>query len=330
MDRRVLLVDDDPAMLTLLSKYLARAEYEVLTARDGQSALQLLHREGPPIVLSDWSMPGMNGLELCQAIRASEAIGFVYLIMLTANSDKDRVVEALEAGANDFLAKPFHHQELLARLNAGMRIISLEADLKRQQRELHKANAELAILNRKLEVMATTDELTGLANRREAMTQLKAGWAACRQKDQPFSCIMLDIDHFKECNDTYGHDAGDEVLRQTAGLLKRVARAGDLVCRFGGEEFLVLCPNAGEETALQTAHRLLVAIESNDIHLAGSVLRITISAGVAAPGEHTDTAEDLLKSADQALYLAKHGGRNRVVASGGGLSRRGPESLLRA
>jgi diguanylate cyclase (GGDEF)-like protein len=313
MDRRVLLVDDDPAMLALLSRYLRSAEFEVLSAQDGPAALGILHREGPPIVLSDWSMPGMSGLQLCQAIRSSEAIGFVYVIIVTAHSEKCRVVEALEAGANDFLAKPFHPQELLARVNAGLRIITLEADLKRQQRELHKANAEMAILNRKLELMATTDELTGLANRREAMNQVKAGWDSARQSHQPFSCIMLDIDHFKTCNDTYGHEMGDLVLRRTAQVLVHTARADELVCRLGGEEFLIICPNAGVGHAAKQAEQLRAAVEANVVQGDSVDLGVTVSAGVAERSAETDTVEDLLKCADQALYTAKRAGRNRVV-----------------
>lgn len=312
-DRRVLIVDDDPAMLKLLSRYLADSNYEVLTATDGQEALGVLLREGPSVVLSDLSMPGMNGLQLCQAIRSSEGIGFVYIIILTADCEKERVVEALEAGANDFLAKPFHHQELLARLNAGIRIVTLESDLKRQQRELHKANAELAILNRKLEMMAISDELTSLSNRREAMAQLKHHWVESLQSNQPFSCIMLDIDRFKSCNDTYGHDTGDEVLKQIAGILARCSRAGDLACRIGGEEFLVLCPNTTLENARGLAERLRAGAEARIIQVGHAALQVTLSAGVAERTAHTDSAEHLLKCADQALYQAKRGGRNRVV-----------------
>ncbi|HOJ75565.1 MAG TPA: diguanylate cyclase [Phycisphaerae bacterium] len=313
MDRRVLLVDDDPAMLALLSRYLRGAEYEVLVAQDGPTALGILHRDGPPIVLSDWAMPGMSGLQLCQTIRASEAIGFVYVIIVTAHSEKHRVVEALEAGANDFLAKPFHPQELLARVNAGFRITTLEADLKRQQRELCKANAEMAILNRKLELMAITDELTGLANRREAMHQLKTGWDVAQACGQPFSCIMVDIDHFKDCNDTYGHDAGDAVLRHTAEALLRMAGTGELACRLGGEEFLLICPNAGVDHAAMRAEQLRAAVEASAVQVDGVELHVTISAGVAERSAETDTVTDLLKCADQALYAAKRAGRNRVM-----------------
>lgn len=313
MDRRVLVVDDDPAMLKLLSRFLLRADYQVLTAADGKAALDVLHREAPPIVLSDWSMPGMSGLDLCHTIRASQASGFVYIIIVTAHSDKDRAVEALDAGANDFLTKPFHHQELLARLNAGMRIVTLEADLKRQQRALQKANARMVMLNRKLEQAATTDELTGLPNRREIMNQLKRLWSNSLRYDQPLSCVMMDIDHFKRCNDGHGHTAGDTVLCHTAKLLGRSARTGDLVGRIGGEEFLVLCPGTASAAAMRAAERLRKTVESNAFVVGPATLHITISAGVAQRCKQTQNMEDLLKCADQALYAAKRAGRNQVV-----------------
>jgi diguanylate cyclase (GGDEF)-like protein len=312
-DRRILVVDDDPCMLKLLSKHLVSAGYEVLAVESAAEALRILHQDGPAVVLSDWSMPGMTGIELCQTIRASEALGFTYIIILTALSEKQHVVQALEAGANDFLAKPFHCQELLARISAGMRIVSLEADLMRQQRELHKANAELVILNRKLETMATTDELTGLANRREAMERLRAIWSNARRYHQPFSCIMLDLDHFKVCNDTHGHDFGDAVLRAVAQMVMRTVRSSDLACRLGGEEFLVLCPQTPAEMAARGAERLRQKVESRTIRSGGLEAHVTISAGVAQCDATTRSAEDLLKHADEALYAAKHQGRNRVV-----------------
>ncbi len=304
-------------MLTLLSRYVSSTGCKLLTATNGREALNVLHQEGADLVLSDWSMPVMDGLELCRAIRASEAFGFVYIILLTAHSEKDRVVQALEAGANDFLGKPCHRQELIARLGAGTRILELQSDLHHQQRELHKANAELAILNRKLEVMASTDELTGLANRREAIARLKSYWDLSIRSGQPFSCIMLDVDHFKCFNDNYGHSTGDLVLQQTAAALKHYARTSDVLCRVGGEEFLVLCPNSDLAMATQAAERLRVAVEINQIPIPGHVLSVTLSAGVAERSGNTATPEQLFKQVDQALYLAKQQGRNRVTALAG-------------
>jgi len=318
MHGRVLIVDDDPSMLRLVSKYLTDSGYEVLSAGNGDEALRIILSEGPPIVITDWMMPEMDGLQLCRAIRSSEGIGFVYVIMLTANADKARLVEAFRAGVDDFLPKPFDREELLARLTAGTRIFRLEESLAKQNHALHKANAEMAVLNQKLERLATTDVLTGLANRREAMIRLEQHWETAERYNQALACIMVDIDHFKQFNDTYGHDIGDVVLRQIAKTLDSCTRAGETTCRLGGEEFLILCPNATSEMAAVGAERLRQAIESNRIRHDGLELTATVSMGVAERNEPTNTPDDLLKHADDALYAAKRSGRNRVCIAGKG------------
>ena len=195
-----------------------------------------------------------------------------------------------------------------------MRVICLEADLMRERRQLHKINAELVVLNRKLELMATTDDLTGLANRREAMWQLRSGWSTSVRYHQPFSCIMLDIDHFKRCNDAYGHDVGDLLLKHTGDTLQAICRAGEVVCRIGGEEFLILCPNSTGQMAATAAERYREAIATHVFRKGDLDLQITISAGVATRDDDVANCEDLLKYADQALYQAKEAGRNRVVS----------------
>lgn len=316
-DKRVLVVDDDPIMVTLLTRYLSKEGFQVLSAANGLQALDILHREGPGIVLSDWAMPEMDGLQLCQAIRSSEAMGFVYVIMLTAHSDKQRVVQALEAGANDYLAKPFHRQELVARVNAGLRIIVLEADLMRERRELHRVNAELSILNRKLDIIATTDELTGLYNRREAMRQLGSCWATRQEDGGPMSCVMIDIDHFKGYNDRYGHDVGDAVLKSTAAALRHCACRGHELFRIGGEEFLAICSNSNAARATQLAELFRAAVEANQVEVAGHVLNLTISVGVAERDAAMTRPDDVLREADRAMYRAKQNGRNSVQVYGG-------------
>jgi len=315
-NHKILIVDDDPLVLKLLNKYLRAAGHDVLSAINGREAMRIVLNEGPSIVISDWSMPEMDGIDFCKAIRSIEEIGFVYVIIVTAHTEKNRVVEAFDAGANDFLTKPFHRQELLARVNAGMRIVTLEADLMKKQREIQKTNAELMVLNRMLEQMATTDELTRLPNRREAMNRLKEYWALAERHDQPLTCIMLDIDHFKRCNDTYGHDAGDLVLRETARALEWAVRCGEKVYRLGGEEFLVLCPNTNIDDAVRAAERLRRTIEGNRVEFGELSLNVTISAGAAERNEITITPDDLLKRSDEALYEAKHAGRNTVRVAG--------------
>ncbi|MCH8147389.1 MAG: diguanylate cyclase, partial [Planctomycetes bacterium] len=191
------------------------------------------------LILTDMMMPEMDGLELCRAIRTSEVVGFVYVVIHTANTDEDSLAKAFDSGADDFLAKPCQKQELLARLKAGVRALTAESKVTSQQLAIHKTNAELATLNDKLQWMATTDELTALPNRREAMRRLLDHCATADRENRPLACMMLDIDHFKRCNDTHGHGVGDAVLRSTARVLTRSVRASDAVFRIGGEEFVV-------------------------------------------------------------------------------------------
>ncbi len=315
-DKRVLVVDDDPSTLLLTRRQLESSGYEVLTASNGAEAMRIVLTEGPKLVVSDWLMPEMNGMELCRAIREHEGAGFVYIIILTAVSDEDRLVEAFDAGADDFVVKPASKKELVARLRAGLRIVNLERDLAASTREVHLQNAQLAIVNDKLNTMAITDELTGLLNRRAALDRLREEWAANVRQGRPMSCISLDIDHFKSINDTHGHDTGDLVLREIAKTLRTATRLGEAVCRMGGEEFLVICPSATIEMACRAAERLRCAVEKRVISSRDLQLHVTISLGVAERTAAMEQVDDLLKAADDALYVAKRTGRNRVHEAG--------------
>jgi len=316
MNRKVLIVDDDPAMLRLLEKYVTENGFDVLQATNGRDALELVLAEAPPIVITDWMMPEMDGVELCRALRQHEGVRFVYIIIVTAHSEIDRVTEAFEAGVDDFVSKPFRRPELVARLRAGEHIARLEDDLMKRTCEVHHLNAEMASANEKLKRMATTDELTGLLNRREAMNRLKELWASKERYGTIFSCIMLDIDFFKKFNDTYGHAAGDAVLRATAGVLQANVRTTDLVCRMGGEEFLVLCPSVRAREAGVCAEHLRAAVEAHDYAYDGIGLRVAVSLGVAEWDADMTKSDELLRKADDALYLSKQSGRNRVTIAG--------------
>ncbi len=313
---RVLVVDDSRSFRQLLCRHLEVSGYEVITAVNGREAVQIICREGIQLVLTDWEMPEMDGLELCRAIRSGDSIGFVFIIILTAHADKSKLLEAFDAGADDFLTKPFDRQELLARMRAGERIIALEHGLEEQTRAIHKANAELAVLNESLERMATTDELTSLANRRHALDQLDRDWAFSTRHNQPLSCIGLDLDHFKKVNDTYGHAAGDAVLKEVSAALRAHSRTCDLVCRMGGEELLILCPNTDAAGAAILAERCRRVVEELRVEDQGRTIRFTISIGVAERDPSMATREDLLHAADEALYAAKAAGRNCVRLAG--------------
>jgi two-component system, cell cycle response regulator len=311
--RRVLVVDDEPSIRKVLDGLLSQAGYEVLCASNGMEAVRILNSIGPQIVITDWEMPVMDGLQLCREIRQSETVGFVYAIILTSHTD--RVVEAFDAGADDFLAKPPKKAELLARLKAAIRIIDLEAHLARQNREIHKVNAELTLLNHRLKEMAITDELTGLANRRVMIERLNSCWEAAVRRDQPLACLVMDLDHFKRFNDSYGHEVGDAVLKRVADTLSRHARSIEPVYRCGGEEFVVLCPDTNAEQATVAAERLRAAVERTEITHGDHVLRATISIGVAQRDPFSQSADDVLRLADAALYKAKAEGRNCVRVS---------------
>jgi diguanylate cyclase (GGDEF)-like protein len=319
MNRKVLIVDDDPDMLRLLQQYLADSGREAFQAANGQDALRLVLAEAPAIVITDWMMPGMDGVQLCRLLREHEGVRFVYIIMLTAHGEYDRLVEAFEAGADDFLSKPVVRPELLARVRAGEHIARLESDLAKRTREIHRLNAEMALTNEKLAVandklkrMAITDELTGLLNRREAMNRLQQLWAEEERYGQLFSCIMLDVDDFKKFNDAYGHAAGNHVLREAAAIFRANVRTTDSVCRIGGEEFLVLCPHVEAQRAAVCAEHLRAAIEVHEFRHEGKSLRVTISLGVSERRQDMTSPDDLLKVADQAMYASKQTGRNRV------------------
>ncbi len=312
---KILVVDDIPDNLKLLAGDVEDAGHEVLVASSGKDALKIVHQEGPEIIITDWMMPEMDGLDLCQAIRSSEGVGIAYIIVLTAYSDMQQLVKAFEAGADDFLAKPYYEQELLARIKAGIRITGLEKNLARERRSVFKANAELAVLNNRLHHMATTDELTGLFNRREAMRAIEEQWATSVRSDQPLSCIIFDIDHFKRYNDTYGHDVGDIVLKATSTTVRRAARLGERVYRIGGEEFLIIMPLTNIDQALLAGERIRSTVEKNNILVNDTSLIVTISVGAAELNSSVSSPDELLKKADEALYVAKNSGRNRVCAA---------------
>ncbi|HNO78436.1 MAG TPA: diguanylate cyclase [Phycisphaerae bacterium] len=311
--RPILVVDDDPTSLKLLVNALTEAGYEVRSAVNGFDAFKAIRAEGYQMVITDWNMPKMDGLQLCGALRNSEVVGFVYVIVLTSSTGNEVLSKAFDAGADDFLIKPWKKIELLARLKAGFRTLNLESNLAAEQRAAHKTNAELASLNDKLKRMATTDELTGLYNRREAMSRLNEYWARAKRRNTPLSCIAFDIDNFKKCNDTYGHDVGDIVLRDTARILKRSVRASESVFRMGGEEFMILCPDSTAAMAEKGAERIRAQVEANRIKHLGATYAVTISGGVAEVVGSMNNCDEVLKVADRALYEAKAAGRNRVM-----------------
>jgi two-component system chemotaxis response regulator CheY len=292
---KVLLAEDDPITARVLEQFLRDWGYEVLVTRTGTEAWELLQKPGAPsLVISDWMMPHMDGLELCRKIRKREDSHYVYFIILTSKGRREDLVEGLEAGADDFVIKPFDSQELRYRMKTGERIIRLEE---------------------RIVQMADTDPLTGILNRRAFMLRMEGELNRCIRQNNPLSLVLSDIDHFKAVNDNYGHQAGDLVLQQFANRMSLCFRAYDLIGRYGGEEFIVCLPQTDADRAALAAERLRQEVErmAVDLPYHGKTIKITASFGVSClhPDTH-EKAESVIRRADDALYKSKAEGRNRV------------------
>lgn len=308
----VLVVDDDPVSLRLLHAQMKKAGYQVIEAVNGAKALSLALEFSPHLLVTDWMMPELDGIELVRSLRRTELGRDMYIVILTGADNEDQVVEAFRSGADDYVTKPCKSSILVSRVNAGERLVRLRDELARDKKLLKKQMAELAILNRKLNHTAVTDALTELPNRRFAMSKLEESW---QNSSRGVSVIMADLDKFKSVNDQYGHDVGDHVLKEVSAVLAANLRGSDTVARLGGEEFLVICPNCPVEGAAGVAERLRAAVEAHHISFGGFSGRVTLSLGVAQRSANMGTQDDLLKAADVAVYQAKQSGRNKVVCS---------------
>lgn len=309
---RVLIVEDAESQRLILLKQVRTLGFDAVAATDGQDAADQLDDYRPHIIISDWFMPRMDGIDLCRLARSSNRGRLLYIILLTAHSDDDRLVEAFEAGADDFLAKPVNVRELEGRMRAAKRIITLQSELRRKIESLRELNSDLTDANRRLFDVAHHDVLTGLPNRRLMVEQLRQAWAGYQRRRKPFALALVDIDHFKYVNDHYGHDAGDKVLTRVAKILRRQIRAEDSVARFGGEEFLILMPDTDSDAAARLAERVRASIADERFIDAGREWSVTVSVGVASAEQKTLSWESLFKAADVALYEAKAAGRDRV------------------
>ena len=312
---RILLVDDDRAVLMIMKMLLDNSGHTVSLALNGKEALAMIDEVKPQIIMTDWLMPEMDGIEFCKALRRNPAWRNIYVFILTAQESTDRLVEAFEAGANDYMTKPINPKVLGARLSAGQRVVQLQEELEFEREQLHKFSSELALSNQRLQQLALTDALTELPNRRFANEHLERQWSMAQRNNTPLSCMMVDIDYFKQVNDTYGHRVGDDVLKQVAHALRASVRKQDVVCRLGGEEFLLICPGTQGTEFVHYAERLrenVAALRLADV--TGKPFKLTVSIGAASKGPLVNTAEMLLQRADNRLYKAKDNGRNRVVA----------------
>jgi two-component system cell cycle response regulator len=303
---RVLVADDSATVRALVRMELESAGYDVVEAADGQLALERALACPPDVVLLDIEMPVMDGYETVQALKSDPTTAAVPVVFLTGRVGADDVVRALKLGGHDYLRKPPEAAELLARVSAALRVKSLQDELRTRADEL--------------DLMSRTDHLTGLNNRRHVEEALRMLGASARRHGFPLAVLLIDIDHFKRVNDTLGHNIGDQVLQEVAARLRGSLRTEDTLGRWGGEEFLVLLPHTDLDAAAVLAERLRSEMSSRTLTAGGGALTISISVGGAAaeePGDH-----DLLQLADQALYVAKDAGRDRVhIARSAGWSR---------
>ncbi len=311
---RILVVDDDASMRAILKAMLSGAGHVVTEASNGQQAFELALDLHPQIMIVDWMMPEMDGIELTRSLRQTKIGRGIYVLILTGLEEDDKLVEAFEAGVDDFMTKPLKPRLLAARLRAGQRVVKLQQEIERDREEIRHFAAELAVTNRRLQEVALTDSLTGFPNRRYAIERIEQEWAACSRNKRPLASMVIDVDHFKKINDSYGHDVGDAVLKQTALALKSGLRAQDVISRLGGDEFLVICPDTDLHAALICAERMRKAVEALRITAAALQLHSSVSIGAAVRDKSMADADALIKCADRGVYLAKQRGRNRLAA----------------
>ena len=296
---KVLIIDDSRLIAHVAKTILTKRGHEVMLAHDGQAGMEAAESARPDIILLDLIMPGMDGYEVCQELKADDSTKEIPIIMLTSKAEPADKVRGLEMGALDYVTKPFDEGELVARVNTQLRL-----------KELYEALQEK---NRQLQELANRDGLTGLYNHRYFHEQLSKDFLRAKRYHESLSCILLDIDYFKRFNDTHGHQTGDVILSTLGRLIENSIRDSDFAARYGGEEFALVLYHTDVPAALDAAQRLRHAVEDHEVHDKGKSLRVTISVGVATfPHEAIHDSRKLIECADKALYRAKENGRNRV------------------
>ena len=299
---RVVLIDDDPAILRLLVKVLGRKGMEIIPCSTGAEGLAVLEREDWELCLLDRGLPDLDGIEICRRIKADARFDARQVIMLSGYSSLESRVEALNLGADDYITKPFHPTELLARVNASRRVVEMQQQLVDMAKQLERLSAH--------------DDLTGIFNRRHFGATLDHAFDHSNRYHRPLSVAIIDVDRFKDINDSFGHQIGDAVLTEVAKRFSDSVRSSDYLARYGGEEFVVLLPETQLDDAVSFGEKLRDAVASAPVPIAGGrELPVTVSVGTASL-THTqfNAPEEMLAAADQALYRAKRNGRNRVEA----------------
>lgn len=311
---RILVADGNRPSRELLKGMFADQGHRVFEAENGLHLIERAFELQPHLMVLDSGLPAVEGCRMIRSIRATQVGRSMYILLLTQADDEAAAIEMFESGADDFVARPINPRILMARLKAGQRVVRLQQELERDREEVRHFAAELAISNRRLQEAALTDALTGFPNRRYAIDRMQQEWTTASRSRRALSCMVIDLDGFKLINDTYGHDVGDMVLRQTADALRGALRGQDVICRTGGDEFLVICPETELEAAMVCGERLRAAVDALVIETGGPMLGLTISVGAAIRDETMADLDALIKQADRSAYLAKRQGRNRVAS----------------
>jgi diguanylate cyclase (GGDEF)-like protein len=304
----ILIVEDEPNSRFLLETYLSSVGYEIRSARSGEEALKKISEESPDAVILDVLLPRMDGYEVCRRLKKSETTRFIPIVLATALRGDEERIKGIEAGADDFINKPFNRVELITRIKSLLRIKRLNDALEQKIEELEKARE-------KLRHLAVTDGLTSLYNYRAFRRQLKLEISRSQRFDLPFSLLMMDIDNFKQYNDRFGHPSGDRMLKKIAQLLQSMTRDVDCLARYGGDEFILILSGTNKKSAEIVAEKLRKAVEklSSPLLKRSGMRPITLSIGIASFPEDTEDGETLIKYTDKTLYKAKNKGRNRWV-----------------
>lgn len=302
MPMRVLIAEDDLTSRTILTAILQKWGYEVECAVDGKEALEILQQpDAPRLALMDWSMPELSGIEVCRRLRENQGNDSIYIIILTAKSEKNNIVQGLNTGANDYIIKPYDNDELQARINVGKRMVEIQAELEK---------AKQALIHETMH-----DVLTGVYNRKAILSMLKKELYRTLRNGGTLSVGMCDLDYFKNVNDQYGHQTGDDVLQGFTRIITDSLREYDLVGRYGGEEFLVIIPSSGDNQKVMDFNRLCKTVADSKIETRSGEISVTMSLGITqSDGKHS--VDEILAEADDALYRAKDKGRNRVCYAG--------------
>jgi two-component system cell cycle response regulator len=307
---RVLAVGDDHVMLNLLCELLNSTGHTVATARGRDEALAVAVKYRPQLLIADWDRSGKEGIELCRALRASAMGQSIHILIVTGSGDEESLVQAIEAGVDDYIVKPLHPRMLAARLRPVQRLQRLERERERQVTEVRSLAAELALNNRRLQQAAMTDTLTGLPNRRSALDRLEQAWAGSRSRGVPLSCIVVEVGALRPVSESCGPEASDALLRHVAAVLRQSARQRDAVCRIGDQKFCIICTNTSPADAGMVAERLRTAVAASPLRFDAWNLACSISYGIAGMEASIDSSMTLFSKADQALEAAKKEGHS--------------------